>query len=78
MTICVLIADDHPLLRLGVRTELERHADIEVVGEATNGDEAAQQAEALHPDVLLLDIEMPGLKATEVTWRAQVLATSGN
>jgi DNA-binding NarL/FixJ family response regulator len=66
MTIRVLIADDHPIVRAGVRGELARHADIEVVGEATNGDEAAQLSETLQPDVLLLDIQMPGLKATEV------------
>jgi DNA-binding NarL/FixJ family response regulator len=69
----ILIADDHPIVRAGVRAELARHADIEVIGEATNGDEAAQQTEALQPDVLVLDIEMPGLKATEVIRRASVL-----
>jgi DNA-binding NarL/FixJ family response regulator len=69
MTIRVVIADDHPMLRLGVRTELARHADIEVAGEATNGDEAAQLEETLQSDVLL-DIQMPGLKAAEVVRRA--------
>jgi DNA-binding NarL/FixJ family response regulator len=70
----VLIADDQPIMRLGVRTELARHADIEVIGEATNGDETAQQVEALMPDVLLLDIQMPGLKATEVIECARMLS----
>jgi DNA-binding NarL/FixJ family response regulator len=69
-----LIADDQPIMRLGVRTELARHADIEVIGEATNGDETAQQVEALMPDVLLLDIQMPGLKATEVIECARMLS----
>jgi DNA-binding NarL/FixJ family response regulator len=73
MTIRVFIADDHPVLRLGVRTELARHPDIEVIGEAADGDEAAQQTETLQPDVLLLDIQMPGLKATEVVRRALAL-----
>ena len=75
MTIRVLIADDHPIVRAGVRGELARHADIEVVGEATNGDEAAQLSETLQPDVLVLDIEMPGLKAMEVIEHALVLST---
>jgi len=75
MTIRVLIADDHPIVRAGVRGELARQADIEVVGEATNGDEAAQLSETLQPDVLVLDIEMPGVKATEVIERALALST---
>ncbi len=73
MAIRVLIADDHPVMRLGVRTELTRHADIHVVGEATHGDEAVRQAEAWQPDVLVLDIQMPGLKATEVIRQVQAL-----
>jgi DNA-binding NarL/FixJ family response regulator len=73
MTIRVLIADDHSIVCSGVRGELVHYADIEVIGEATNGDEAAQLNETLQPDVLVLDIEMPGLKATEVTRRAQML-----
>jgi DNA-binding NarL/FixJ family response regulator len=74
MAIRVLIADDCPLLRAGVRTELARHAVIEVVGEARNGDEALQQAEVLRPDMLLLDIGMPGLSAAEVIRRVRTLA----
>jgi DNA-binding NarL/FixJ family response regulator len=68
-----LIADDHPIVRSGVRSELARHADIEVVGEATTGDEAAQQTETLQPDVLVLGIQMPGLPATEVIRRVRAL-----
>lgn len=67
MSIRVLIADDHPLVRSGIRSELSRHsAEFEVVGEALSGDEALSLAKALHPDVLLLDVNMPGLKAIEV------------
>jgi DNA-binding NarL/FixJ family response regulator len=60
-------------MRAGARGELAHYADIEVVGEAANGDEAVQQTAAWQPDVLLLDIEMPGLKATEVIRYARAL-----
>jgi DNA-binding NarL/FixJ family response regulator len=66
MTIHVVIADDHPIVRSGIRTELERHADFEVVGEALNGDDSVRLIEELKPDILLLDIQMPGKKAIEI------------
>ncbi len=72
----VLLADDHPVVRSGIRNELARHADIEVVGEAVSGDEALQLAEALRPDVLILDIAMPGLKAAQVIRRLRARSTS--
>ncbi|MCO6009373.1 response regulator transcription factor [Actinoallomurus purpureus] len=56
----VLIADDHPVVRQGLRTFLGVQGDIEVVGEAADGVEAVSQAEALRPDVILLDLKMPG------------------
>jgi DNA-binding NarL/FixJ family response regulator len=62
----VLIADDHPVVRQGLRTYLELQPDIEVAGEAGGGIEAATQAERLAPDVVLLDMVMPagdGLEA---------------
>ncbi len=62
----VLLADDHPIVRSGIRNELIRHSDIQVVGEAADGDEALRLAEALKPDVLILDIAMPGLKAVQI------------
>lgn len=65
----VVLADDHHVVRSGIRSELEQHADIEVVGEATNGHEALALVEAQQPHVLLLDINMPGLDGTEVTRR---------
>lgn len=62
----VLLADDHHVVRSGIKSELERHADISVVGEAENGYEALDLVGKLHPDVLVLDISMPGLKGIEV------------
>ena len=69
----VVIADDHPIVRSGIHTELANHSDIHVVGEATNGDEAFQLANTLHPDILLLDINMPGLRAVDVVKRLSEL-----
>jgi DNA-binding NarL/FixJ family response regulator len=63
----VLIADDHPLFREGMRGRLDRVADVAVVGEATNGDEAVEMARKLEPDVILMDIKMPGLNGIEAT-----------
>jgi DNA-binding NarL/FixJ family response regulator len=57
----VLIVDDHTLFRQGVREMLEQEADLEVVGEAATGREALDQARALMPDVVLMDIKMPDL-----------------
>lgn len=66
-TIRVLIADDHPLFREGMRGRLDRVADIEVVGEAGSGDEAVELARELDPTVVLMDIKMPGLNGIEAT-----------
>jgi DNA-binding NarL/FixJ family response regulator len=66
-TVRVLIADDHPLFREGMRGRLDRVADIEVVGEAASGDEAVEMARKLEPDVILMDIKMPGLNGIEAT-----------
>lgn len=57
----VLLADDHAVLRSGLRLLIERQPNIEVVGEAGDGNEALAQAKALQPDLVLLDINMPGL-----------------
>ena len=73
MAVRIVIADDHPVVRAGIQSLLARYADIEPVGEARDGDEAVQQTEALQPDVLLLDLSMPGLPATEVIQRVQAL-----
>ncbi len=63
----VLIVDDHPIVRSGLRSLLMAESDIEVVGEATDGKEGIEKTEALHPNVVLMDISMPnvdGLNAT--------------
>jgi DNA-binding NarL/FixJ family response regulator len=65
----ILIADDHPFFRHGIREFLNLASDIEVVGEATNGEEAITQAEELHPDVILMDVNMPGVNGIEATRR---------
>lgn len=66
MTIRILIADDHPIVRSGIRNELKRHADLKVVGEALNGDDSVRLTIEQKPDILLLDIYMPGKKAIDV------------
>ncbi len=63
----VLIADDHALLREGLRALLAGCADLEVVGEAADGREAVEAARRLHPDVVLMDVAMPGLGGLEAT-----------
>ncbi|MFS8639850.1 MAG: response regulator transcription factor [Symbiobacteriaceae bacterium] len=63
----VLVADDHAILRDGIRTLLEAQPDIEVVGEASDGVEAVELARQLKPDVVLLDIGMPGMNGIEAT-----------
>ena len=66
MTIRVLLADDHTLLRQGIRRVLNFEDDIEVIGEAEDGQEALARTLMLKPDVVLLDINMPGLTGLEV------------
>jgi DNA-binding NarL/FixJ family response regulator len=61
----VLIADDHTVLRHGLRMILDEADDITVVGEAANGEEAVAQARALTPDVVLMDVNMPGVDGVE-------------
>jgi len=70
-TVRVLIADDHPLFREGMRGRLDRVADVAVVGEAASGDEAVELAHKLEPDVILMDIKMPGLNGIEATREIQ-------
>jgi DNA-binding NarL/FixJ family response regulator len=63
----VMIADDHLIMREGLRALLESHEGIEVIGEATNGQEAIDQVAALKPDIVLLDISMPVMNGLEAT-----------
>jgi DNA-binding NarL/FixJ family response regulator len=67
MTVSVLLADDQHLVRAGFRHLLRRDRDIVVVGEAATGDEAVRVARATRPDVVLMDIRMPGLDGIEAT-----------
>ena len=68
-TIRVLLADDHTLVRAGIRSLLQNLPDIEVVAEANNGREALALLETCHPDVVLMDIAMPGLNGLEAVVR---------
>ncbi|WP_333770081.1 response regulator transcription factor [Streptomyces sp. IBSBF 2435] len=61
----VLLVDDHQVVRRGLRTFLEVQGDIEVVGEAADGQEGAARAEELRPDVILMDVKMPGTDGIE-------------
>lgn len=61
----VLIADDHPIVREGLATVLSQEGDLEVVGQASNGIEAVSLATQLHPDVILMDLQMPGMDGVE-------------
>jgi len=72
----VLIADDHTLFRTGLHALLNLSSDIQVIGEASTGEEAISKAESLQPDVILMDIQMPGVNGIEATRR--IVHTSPN
>jgi DNA-binding NarL/FixJ family response regulator len=72
--ISVLLVDDHSLIRMGFRLVLEGEADIEVVGEAADGTTAVAMCTALRPDVVLMDVRMPGRDGIEAT---RDIATAG-
>jgi DNA-binding NarL/FixJ family response regulator len=72
----VLIADDHAVVRRGLRTFLELQDDIEVVGEAADGDECVTAAAALSPDVILLDLAMPGGNGIDALQRLKANGSS--
>jgi len=65
----ILLADDHALVRQGLRFILEAQNDMEIVGQAGNGNEAVEMAEKLKPDVVIMDVAMPGLNGVEATRR---------
>ena len=65
----IVLVDDQPLLRAGFRALLDSREDIEVVGEAATGTEAIEQATALRPDVVVMDIRMPVMDGLEATRR---------
>jgi DNA-binding NarL/FixJ family response regulator len=64
--ITVVFADDHPLTREGIRSALSKAADIQIVGEAENGDQVQPLVEELRPQILLLDLKMPGRPSAEI------------
>ncbi|MFE2561825.1 response regulator transcription factor [Streptomyces sp. NBC_00090] len=70
----VLLVDDHQVVRRGLRTFLEVQDDIEVVGEASDGAEGVARAEELRPDVVLMDVKMPGTDGIEALKRLRELA----
>lgn len=75
-TITVLLIDDHRVVRQGLRDFLELQEDIEIVGEASSGEEGVQLARELIPDVVLMDLVMPGIDGVEAT--RQIKAASPN
>lgn len=74
MTIRVVLADDHSVVRKGVREFLEEEPDIEVIGEASDGQQAVELATTLKPDVIVMDIKMPLLSGVDATKRIRSLA----
>ena len=75
MSIKVFLVDDHALVRTGFRMILGREVDIEVVGEAETGEDALQQIRRLKPDVVLCDLNLPGISGLEVV---KIRAPSGS
>lgn len=75
-TIRVIIAEDHAVVREGTRELLERERDIEVVGEAADGEDAVALVDKLHPDVAIVDISMPGIGGIEATQEIKALRPS--
>jgi DNA-binding NarL/FixJ family response regulator len=72
MPISVFLADDHPVVRNGLQLILQAEADINVVGEAADGHEAVRRVEKAKPDVVVMDIAMPGLNGIEATKKIRV------
>jgi DNA-binding NarL/FixJ family response regulator len=65
----ILLVDDHPLVRQSIRALLKKAADMEVVGEAQDGQDAIKQIKNLHPDIIIMDVSMPRLDGISATKR---------
>ncbi|HEY7533612.1 MAG TPA: response regulator transcription factor, partial [Nitrospiraceae bacterium] len=72
----VLLADDHPMLRKGLRSVLDQYTDIEVVGEAADGEQAVTLARSLRPEIIVMDVSMPKLDGVKAT--TQILEEQPN
>lgn len=70
----ILIADDHPIFREGLRALLASAPEVEFAGEATTGDEAVSLASSLQPDVIIMDIQMPGINGIEAARRISAMS----
>lgn len=74
MTLRILLADDHPVVRTGLRSLIETIDDLEVVGEAADGEQALRETLLLRPDVVLMDVRMDGVDGVEATRRIRAAA----
>ncbi|NSW53779.1 MAG: response regulator transcription factor [Anaerolineae bacterium] len=72
MSHTMIIADDHPLMRSGICTEIEKHREYKVIGEANNGQELLELLKQRLPEVILLDVRMPGMRATTLVSKIQL------
>jgi DNA-binding NarL/FixJ family response regulator len=72
MPLSILLVDDHEIMRQGLRMLLEKQSDMEVIGEANNGEKAIQLADELSPDVIVMDVNMPGLDGANATRQIKI------
>lgn len=72
MPLNILLVDDHEIMRQGLRMLLEKQSDMEVVGEANNGEKAVRLADELSPDVIVMDVNMPGLDGANATRQIKI------